>query len=171
MGAMPNMGGYLQMLKSALASMAQQGQPAPGQPGSAVTPQMAQIVKQNPSLAGQNFQGATVAGVQPGAPPMPPQGGPSALNGIAGAAPGLARMLNQGDPRDPRMRRLPPHQGQGTQPRPLAPNPTPQPPPASAAGSPQAAGGGVPSVGSFLASPAGQQLMQQMQKALGIGAR
>ena len=170
MSAMPNLPtGYLQMLKAALASFAPgggQSKPAPGQPGSAVTPEMAAIASQN--LPGTNFQGATVQGVMPGAPPVPPSGGENLLNGLGAAAPQLAKMLDSGDGKDPRMRKLPPHQGQGTPGKPISANPTPQaPPPSQGQGAPPQ----VPSVGAFLTSPAGQQLMQQMQKALGIGAR
>ena len=163
---------YLQMLKAALASFAQQpGRPSPGQPGSAVTPEMAAVAQQN--LPGTNFQGATVAGVEPGAPPFPQ--GPSMGSAIGAAAPALAQIARSAgggaDPRERAMRKLPPHYGQGTQPKPISPMPAPPAQPAAQTGAPQAGGPGVPSVGQFLTSPAGQALMQQMQKALGIGAR
>lgn len=184
MAAMPSSssGSYMQMLMAALKSLGADAKPsqtdasgsaleqavtAPGNPGSAVTPQMAAVAQQ--AMPGTNMQGATVAGAMPGAPPV--QGQSQLQQALPFLAAGLGGMGGGGaDPKQKEMKPKPAFRGQGTPPKspigPPAPPMTPASPGASGPG-----GGGVPSVGMFLASPQGQQLMKQMQNAIGIGAR
>lgn len=114
------------------------GQGQQGGVGQQMTPGMQQIAQQNPSLAGMNLNGATIAGAMPNAPQFGSTGGGMAPGANGGGMSGMdplmmgAMSMMQPKPQAPPMQALPPRQAQPSSPAPApgmgTPSPSPAPP-------------------------------------------
>jgi hypothetical protein len=150
------MGNYTQMIAQLMPFLQQYlsssgSTPGTGAAGTALTPGMQAAASSGPGAAvtPQDASTATIAGVQPGAPsPASFTGGGANSAQLAAALGPLASALSQPAPQA-RPQMAPGFRGSGAGPQMPKPVASPQVSPTS--------------VGAYLASPAGQQIMSQLR--------